>query len=254
MLRLREHALGLLAEEFRRSPSDWRQAGGSSRTLPSRLGGGREEAGTGEGMRVPTEEAEMRVDIKGVAPPLACLFPSPAAVARGGERAVLRRPRGCLVFPRPGASALAWPLPLPGLCGRPPSPPPEVAAASHVLSPCIPRLSSARRLGSPCALRVPLPAGFPVTPLPLLRGWGRVARRRPAAPSDSLPCRSSRSRRHVRPPAVDGRAELLQLPDQEEQADLQHCKWGSGPGPGADAPRRPASRPRCAPLPRSPTT
>lgn len=156
---------------------------------------------------------------------------------------------------------------LPGLCrlaphvlGRSPTPPPEVSAASHVPCICILRLSSARLLRLPCALRVPLLAGFPVTPLPLLPGWGRVAQRQPAAPSDTRPCRSSRSRRHVCPSAVDGRAELLQLPDQEEQADLQHCKWGSCPGPVEDAPRPrpagpfPASRPRCVLLPRSPTT
>lgn len=125
VLLLREHALRLLAEEFRRSPSGWRQAGGSSRTLPSLLGGGREKAGIGEGMRLPTEEAEMRVGIKGVAPPLSYLFPSPAAVARGGERAAFRRPRGCLVCPRPGASTLAWPL---SSCPSCPWPFPDPAA------------------------------------------------------------------------------------------------------------------------------
>lgn len=157
------------------------------------------------------------------------------------------------------------PLRLPGLCllaprvlGRPPIPPLEVSATSHVPCPCILRLSSVRLLRLPYALGVPLLARFPVTPL--LPGWGRVAQRRPAAPSDTRPCRSSRSRRHVCPSAVDGRAELLQLPNQEKQADLQHCKWGSCPGPGEDAPRSrpaglfPASRPLCRRLPRSPTT
>ena len=34
----------------------------------------------------------MRIGIKGVAPPPACLFPSPAAVGSGGEVWALRRP------------------------------------------------------------------------------------------------------------------------------------------------------------------
>lgn len=63
-LSLGEHALASPAEEFRSSPNGWRRGGGSGRTLPSRLGGGREEAGTGEGKRVPTEEAEMRLELK----------------------------------------------------------------------------------------------------------------------------------------------------------------------------------------------
>lgn len=46
------------------------------------------------------------------------------------------------------------------------------------------------------------------------------------------------SRRHVRASAVDGGAELLQLPDQAEQADVQHGEpprctalWERAPGP-----------------------
>lgn len=37
---------------------------------------------------------------------------------------------------------------------------------------------------------------------------------------------------------MDGRAELLQLPDQEEQADVQHRKWGGDTGVGGGHARR----------------
>lgn len=55
------------------------------------------------------------------------------------------------------------------------------------------------------------------------RGW-----RRPAVPFAIFRYPFLRSRRHVRPSTMDGRTELLQFPDKEEQADLQHRMWGPG--------------------------
>lgn len=73
----------------------------------------------------------MRVAIKGVAPPPVSLFPSPAAAARGGERAVLR--------------PYAWPGFVPAaicLC----LPPASRCAARDLGGP------TARRLASLCTL------------------------------------------------------------------------------------------------------
>lgn len=208
----RELASASLAEDSRKFPKvPERYAKRPSR----RLGGGtrgREEAGWPTS-GAPGEEAEMRCHFKGVGPPRAPLFPSPAAVGRGGE---------CGSSPRP-----SWPpsrarrlglslvsLPVPQRHPQPASPP-EVGPSF----PVPPTPSSRSRLSS-AGLPPPVAHSGPAEPLLV------VPRRRPPSPGRQGLARSPawltprtcpRSRRrHVRASAVDGRSELLQLSHQEE--------------------------------------
>ena len=166
---------------FERQETSWRKRPNISEPPRRRTEGG----GDRRGRCALTEEAEMRVGIKGVAPPPACLFPSPAAVGSGGEVWALRRPAWsqhfsaaldlCLCVASVAAPLVSLAVP------SPPSPPLEIAVNSRVLTPASPAVSlglpsSGRRLRSSspvwqsasslCAPGDPYSPWFPVTPCP----------------------------------------------------------------------------------------
>lgn len=192
VLRVREHALGSLAEEFRRSPSGVRRASGNSRRSPSLLGGGREEAGTGPGTREPREEAEMRIGIKDIAPPPVGLFPSPAAALRGGELVPSVRPRGRvapaarLLSLRPSRPWLPFVPAARGRCGSSRSAPlssPQLVSAPEFSPAALGRSAwLGKFLGVVCLWECPLPSGPYRTPTSVFR----MGPRGPASARSSL--------------------------------------------------------------------
>lgn len=100
----------------------------------------------------------MRVGIKGVAPPLESLFPSPAAAARGGERRPCARPRGRV--PRPLRPVFAPRRPFSSRPSRPWLPPgPATGSRCGFARPLLPpELVSAPKFGGRLRLRSPSPA------------------------------------------------------------------------------------------------